>query len=100
MKPETRFRRNKVLPFLKTLPKTAYFPVDQSTINGDPDYFLCVRGNFVALEVKDDGQVPRPLQQIKLDWVWASEGISLVATPSNWDEIKDKLSKLARGEPI
>lgn len=94
MKPETRFRTGKVIPFLKTLRHTAFFPIQQIAIVGDPDFFLCCCGRFVALELKAAGEKTRPSQQAKLDWVVRTHGVSLVADPDNWEEIKTLLLKL------
>lgn len=98
MKNETKFRQNKVIPFLKTLKHTAYFPIQQLAFSGDPDFLLCVHGRFIALELKDTGQVPRPLQQFKLDQVTRTGGLSLVADPENWQIIKERLSRIDKGE--
>ncbi len=91
---ETSFRVNKVLPFLKTLKHTTYFPIQQMSIVGDPDYMLCIRGAFVALELKRAGKEPRPKQQEKLDKVRDSGGIAIVASETNWAEVKILLSLL------
>lgn len=98
MKPETKFRTTQVIPFLKTLKNTAYFPIQQLAIVGDADYFLCCRGRFVALELKAKGERPRPIQQVKLDWVTKAKGLALVADPSNWERIKALLLKLDQGD--
>lgn len=98
MKPETRFRNSRVLPFLKTLKNTKRFAIQQVAISGDPDYILCTRGKFIALELKDRGEKPRPLQRHILDEVTNAGGVALVADPDNWEEIKMTLLKLDRGE--
>lgn len=98
VKPETKFRRNQVLPFLKTLKNTTFFALQQVAICGDPDYVLCMNGKFVALELKDDGATPRPLQQYKLDEVKKAKGVALAASPSNWEEIKVLLFRLSKGD--
>lgn len=97
-KEETRFRRSAVRPFLKTLKNTYFFAIQQLAISGDPDYLLCVRGKFVAMELKRSGEEPRPLQKYKLDEIERTGGLSLVATPDNWDQIKLFLTELD-GEP-
>lgn len=93
-KPETKFRNNQVTPFLKKLKNCQYFPIQQLAIHDDPDFILCIRGNFVALELKaDDGEL-RPLQSYKLDEVKRAGGTSLVAMPSNWVKVKEILQFL------
>lgn len=95
-KPETIFR-NRIKPQLESLPRTAVFPIDQSSICGDPDLLLCVRGLFVAIELKVD-DTPSKLQIYKLNKVLGAYGISIVATPETWEEIYLFLQKLAKGE--
>jgi len=96
-KPETVFRVGKVTPFLKTLSFTKFFPIQQLSIKDDPDFLLCTRGKFIALELKIDGEKPRPLQQYKLDEVLKAKGITIVAKPSNWEEVKILLKQLDGG---
>lgn len=97
MKPETLFRTNKVDPFLKGLRKTAEFTIQQQSIRGDADKFLCVRGHFVWLEIKKEGEAPDPLQEYKASKVRAAEGITIVAKPENWDEVSLFLKMLDDG---
>lgn len=97
MGPESRFRRQVVLPFLKTLKKTKFFPIQQVAITATPDYLICVRGRFVGLELKAAGEEPRPLQEYELRQITAADGVALVASPDNWSEIKDVLLKMSGG---
>ena len=96
-KEETKFRENKVTPFLKTLRNTAFFPIQQLAIRGDADFHLCVHGTFVALELKSRGEVARPLQEHKHDRVRRAGGVALVASPDNWEEVKQQLINLDGG---
>lgn len=98
MKPETRFRKNQVLPFLRTLPQTAVFPIQQRTIRGDPDFILCSGGRFVALELKAAGESLRKLQAYKEAWVKSKRGIWLTAEPGNWAHIRNVLTLIDKGE--
>lgn len=92
MKPETRFRTNKVLPFLKTLKHCARFPIQQVAIHGDPDYLLCIWGRFVGLELKAEKKNPTVLQLEKLADIERTEGATIVAYPENWEQVKLRLS--------
>lgn len=95
MKPETRFRQNKVLPFLRKLKDTWYEPIQQIAINGSPDFVLCMGGQFVALELKKDAKtLPSALQSFKLAEVRRTGGVAIVASPDNWDEVKKQLSEM------
>jgi hypothetical protein len=98
-KPETQFRK-RVRDFLKKLPNTAFFPIQQVTIRGDPDFFLCVYGQFVALELKSKEGDTTPLQEFKLGEVKRAGGYALVASPKNWGDVKESLQKLATGEEL
>lgn len=92
MKPETKFRTYTVLPFLKTLRRTAFFPIQQKAIHGDADYILCSYGLFVWLELKKEGGTLRPLQELKANNVRRiGRGIALEASPENWEEAKQAL---------
>lgn len=97
-KPETKFRQNAVIPFLKTLKNTFFEPVQQVAINGSPDFVLCVHGRFVALELKAPGERPRKLQDYKLAQVERTGGLRLVADPDNWEEIKQTLSEMDKSK--
>lgn len=97
MKPETRFRQGKVLPFLKTLKNTWFEPIQQKAINGSPDYMLCVWGRFVALELKSRGGKVSALQQHKLNEINRTGGIAIIADPDNWENAKQLLSAMDGG---
>lgn len=97
MKPETKFRTNQVRPFLKRLKNTFFMGIQQVAICGDPDFVLCVRGHFVALELKAAGEKPRPLQEHKLNQIEKAGGIRIVASPENWDDVKQHLLEMSGG---
>lgn len=98
MKDETRFRVNQVNPFLKKLKSTYFKSIQQISKSGDSDVILCILGYFIALELKAAHGLPSKLQDSKLDDVQAAHGVSLVASPLNWDEVKTLLLKFSRGE--
>jgi hypothetical protein len=98
LKPETVFRIKKVNPFIKKLNATADFSIQQTSIIGDPDKLLCIRGNFVALELKDEGGgVLERLQEYNLSRVVAAGGYAYVADQSNWKEVSGYLQLLSNG---
>lgn len=94
MKPETKFRQGKVIPFLKKLKHSAHFPIQQLSISGTPDFFISCNGVFVALELKSVGGKLSALQAYQMDRILSSGGIAIVASPENWESIKQQLSKL------
>jgi hypothetical protein len=96
-KPETKFRHNQVLPFLRTLKNTWYEPIQQVAVIGSPDFILCIYGLFVALELKSDVGKVSPLQRHKLKMVEKAQGIAIVACPRNWEQVKQRLTNLDGG---
>lgn len=96
-KPESNFR-DRVRRDLQALPNTVLFPIQQVSIGGDPDFLLCVRGFFVALELKSTGGKVSPLQEHKLQAVVKAGGTSLVAFPKNWKQVYKFIFDLANNK--
>lgn len=94
---ERAFRVNRVIPFLKTLKGTMFFPIQQISMCGDPDFILNCRGTFVALELKREAGKPRKLQQAKLEAVVRTHGVSIVASTTNWQHVQSVLQQLDEG---
>jgi hypothetical protein len=97
MKPETRFRTKVVDPFLKSLHFCKAFSIQQKAIRGTPDKLMCIRGYFVAMEIKALGGKVTKLQQYELDAVLKAKGIAIVAAPENWEQVKRLLKRLDEG---
>lgn len=96
MKPETSFRA-KVREDLKSVPLCKPFAIQQMTINGTPDFLLCVGGTFVGLELKSsDLEEPSKLQEFNLKEIDRCGGIGIVACPQNWKLIHARLQKIGR----
>jgi hypothetical protein len=99
-KPETVFRK-RVTADLNALQHAAIFPIQQKTIEGDPDFMLCVNSRFVAIELKWGKNAPTKLQEYKLNKIRnVARGIALVAWPHNWDSILAMLHTMAGQQPI
>ena len=98
MKPETNFRQNKVLPFLKSLPNTWFESIQQLAIHGTPDTIACIKGKFVALEFKSEDGEADPLQRHKLDKIQRAGGVGYVVSPQNWGIVRLELSRLAKAK--
>lgn len=98
-KPETLFS-NRIRPILEALPDTVVLRIQQVAIRGTPDFILCVRGLFVALELKaSERQRPDPLQRHTIGRIQKKgHGIALVVHPQNWPEVLDYLQRLAKGK--
>lgn len=97
MKPETTFRKQQVIPFLRSLKYTWFEPIQQVSIGGSPDFILCVCGIFVALELKSEGGKVSALQRHKLQMIEKAQGAAIVATPANWPKVKEWLTNLNGG---
>lgn len=97
-KEETRFRQGQVLPFLKTLKNTFFEPIQQVAVHGSADYHLCINGRFVSLELKRVGGKSTGMQAYKLFCVRVAGGVSIVASPTNWKEVKQVLSKMSQSK--
>lgn len=88
MKPETKFRTQQVIPFLKTLNKTTFFSISQKSISGTPDILMCINGKFVAMELKSEEGKASPLQERNLNVIRRSGGSAFVVSPKNWEITK------------
>jgi len=64
-----------------------YFGCNFST-SGTPDILACVKGNFLAIEVKAPEGVVSELQLVKIDEIRKAGGFAYVAYPSGWSKLK------------
>lgn len=85
-KPETLFKE-RVFKDLDTLPNCWYEKIQQVTIRGTPDILLCIKGKFIAIELKtEDGKLDA-LQSYKLTKIQKAGGWSYTVTPAEWGEV-------------
>jgi hypothetical protein len=96
--PERRFRVNQVIPFLKTLKNSYFFPIQQKAIHGDADFIGVSSGLFLALELKALKGRLAPLQAWKGSEIRRCGGLYIVCSENNWDDTKSLLTKLDKGE--
>lgn len=78
---------------------TCYFEklADRSK-NGLPDFFVCIDGHFIALELKrDESFDATPLQREILSRIAGAGGRTWVVNPQNWAQIYQILTKLSEG---
>ena len=71
-------------------------PIKQNQIGiygqaGVPDIIACIKGRFVAIEVKRPGQKPKPIQEAFLDSINKKGGLAFWS--DNLDKVKDILEK-------
>lgn len=97
-KPESVFWR-KIKPQLEALPNTWVERVQQVSIRGTPDVFLCINGYFIVLELKkDEFTEPDKMQEWKLEQIARAKGIAIVAHPENWETVYKMLVEIACAE--
>ena len=97
LKPETKFK-NRIRPLLEAIPRSWWIKTQERTICGIPDFLGSVRGHFIALELKNDGEEPDMLQEHILNKILKSGGMAVCVTPSNWPEVYETLVKIAKGQ--
>jgi len=101
MKAETKFRRSKIEPFLKTLKNCHAMTIQQVTIVGDFDKVLCINGLFVSMEIKaSEKDKPKKLQVEKGKSVEKAGGFHLAVYPENWETVKLFLLNLDGGKNV
>jgi hypothetical protein len=81
---ETTFKE-KVIKDLKTLGNCWFIKTMERGRVGTPDLLICLRGKFVAIELKREGKHTTKLQQLTLSKIAAAQGISFESSPSIWD---------------
>lgn len=70
--------QKRILDYLKRLPDCWVVKVISCNKNGTPDILACVRGRFVALEVKTDTGRTSAIQDFQLEQIASAGGISAV----------------------
>lgn len=89
---------NKIKKYLKDKGcwHVKYF-ANRMTKSGIPDIIACVNGKFVAIEVKAENGHPTELQLWNVEQIKKSNGIAVIAYPSDWDKLKILIDKLLEG---
>jgi hypothetical protein len=98
-KPETKFK-DSIMPLLKALPQTWILKTQEQTIRGIPDCLLCIRGQFVALELKVPPNTLDALQEHVISKIKRAGGLALEVTPGNWPAVFVLLTDLALGKRV
>lgn len=71
------------------------FHANSFTKTGIPDVLCCVKGRFVAVEVKASKGRPSPLQIHQLKQIDNAGGYAILLYPDNYDEFKEFIKQLA-----
>ena len=56
--------------------------------SGIPDLIICWKGHFIGLELKSEIGKPSELQKYELDQIRKAGGVSIIARPSEFEELK------------
>jgi len=93
---EKRFQ-DRVMKKLRTLRGTWWFKV-QGAVGGVPDVIGCVRGVFIALELKRSPRAKMTkLQEYTHDTIrGTAEGVVYVVHPDNWEEVFEEIKLISR----
>lgn len=88
---EQTIQRNCINWYKRTYPNNYIRKSEQIVKSGDPDILICHFGTFVAIEMKQVGKNPTPLQKLKLGIIMRSGGVAGVA--HSLEEFKDIVHK-------
>ena len=87
--------KDKVVAQLKTLGAYYFYPVTGGYgASGVPDIVACLKGRFIGIECKANGNKPTALQQMNLDKIAAQGGIALVIDETNVNELKGMIENV------
>lgn len=99
MEKEKNFE-NRIRAFLKTLSNEWHFKHwgGGYAKAGIPDLIGCINGKFVAIEVKASNGKLSPLQVRTLNKITSAGGYAVAVYPDQFDELKEKLISISKGE--
>lgn len=90
-KKETVFRA-RIRPFLDRIPESFWESISQRSIKGTPDIIGCIKGHFIALELKSSAKAAiSAMQSYKLERISLSGGSIFIVYPGNWKETYERL---------
>lgn len=76
---------------LGTLPHTWVLKTQERGRHGVPDLLVCMKGMFIAIELKTDKGKVEKIQDVVLGKINNALGVAFVARPNNWDEVFTRL---------
>ena len=87
--------KTKAVAQLKALGAYYFYPVTGGYgASGVPDIVACLKGRFIGIECKANGNKPTALQQMNLDQIAAQGGIALVIDETNVNELKGMIENV------
>ena len=94
-KPETIFGERVDRDLVEAFGKGIFIEnIQQVTKSGSPDRLVCLRGKFVALELKVKEGKPSKIQLLKLARIERAGGFAAVVFPSTWPFVLDELRSI------
>lgn len=94
---ETSFKK-KVQKDLKKIKFSWFFKTQERSRHGIPDEIGVIAGQFVAIELKIDGEEPDQLQALNISKIRKARGIAFSTTPSLWPQHYEWLQRLGKTE--
>ena len=89
---ETLFTRTKVRPYLESLgARVIKYHGSAMNESGVADLLVCLKGVFIALEIKMEGKEPRPNQVAFLESIKKAGGKAGVVNSDSWREDVNKI---------
>ena len=90
MKTPEGYEKDDVRKYLKAIGAFFFSPTSFGFGgSGIPDICCCIGGRFVSIEVKREGKIPTPLQEIRMTKIRRAGGIAIWGDSA--DMIKEKL---------
>lgn len=91
--PETKFKEP-ILEELRRIPYSYWEKIQQASLRGTPDIIGCVRGKFVAIELKSARGKADPLQTSILQQIANAGGYAAILLPHDYKPILAEIAKL------
>ena len=87
-KPETAFAEKVDADLKNTFGADIWIEnIQQVGKSGTPDRLICLKGAFIALELKTDKGTASKIQLLKLNRLRIAGGRGFIVTPTNWQKI-------------
>jgi len=88
--------KDKVVKILKKHGVYYFFPATYGMgRSGVPDIICCIKGRFLAIECKANGNKPTALQEREINLIHQAGGIAIVVDENSYDSLYDLLPQLS-----
>jgi hypothetical protein len=88
--------KDKVVKILKKHGVYYFFPATYGMgRSGVPDIICCIKGKFLAIECKANGNKPTALQEREINLIHQAGGIAIVVDENSYDSLYDLLPQLS-----